>query len=133
MKKFIAFGLIATSALALSAGAASAQQGYGPARGYDQRAEYSRGDWTPINARQAQLDQRIDRGVQTGQLTRREARRLQQEFRNIARMEYRYRANGLSGWERADLDRRFDQLSARIRMERRDNEYGHGYGPAYRR
>jgi hypothetical protein len=27
--------------------------------------------------------------------------------------------------ERADLDRRFDQLAARIRWERNDNQYGY--------
>jgi hypothetical protein len=40
-----------------------------------------------------------------------------------------YRANGLTNWERADLDRRFDRLSQRIRMEARDDDrYGYGYG-----
>jgi len=126
VKKFIISGLIAASAMTLAAGAASAQ----PYRGdhYEQR-----GAWTPINARQAQLEHRIDRGVQTGQLDRREAWRLRQEFRDIARLESRYRANGLSNWERADLDRRFDRLAAQIRWERRDREYGAGYGYDYRR
>jgi hypothetical protein len=35
-------------------------------------------------------------------------------------MEADYRRNGLTAAERADLDRRFDALSARIRSERRD-------------
>jgi hypothetical protein len=121
MKKIIVSGLIAASALALSAGAASAQ-GYG--RG---------GEWTSINGRQAQLERRIDRGVETGQLSRREATHLRSEFRDIARLEYRYRANGLSNWERADLDRRFDRLSAQIRMDRHDDQYGYGYGYDSRR
>jgi hypothetical protein len=114
MKKIIASGLIAASALALSAGAASAQP--------------HRGGWTPINVRQDQLDRRIDRGVETGQLSRREARRLRGEFRSIARLEARYRSNGLSAWERNDLDRRFDALASRIRYERHDRDYGYGYG-----
>ena len=101
MKKLIISGLIAASALAVTAGAASAQP--------------YRGDrWMSVNERQANLDRRIDRGLETGQLTRREAFRLRQEFRDIARLEYRYRANGLSNWERADLDRRFDRLSAQL-------------------
>ncbi|MGE0597577.1 MAG: hypothetical protein AB7P07_14535 [Hyphomonadaceae bacterium] len=79
--------------------------------------------WQPINQRQAQLDQRIDVGVRNGSLTRNEAVRLRTEFRDIARLEARYRAsNGLSYSERADLDRRFDALSQRVRYERNDRQ-----------
>ena len=85
--------------------------------------------WMPINARQAMLDRRIERGIDDGSLTRREAIRLRSEFREIARLEYRYRrADGLQGWERADLDRRFDRLSRQIRFERRDGqEFGRDF------
>ena len=107
MKKTMTLALIgATSALALStAGVAMAQ----PHR-----------DWQSINERQARLDQRIDNGVRHGDLTRVEARRLHGEYRRIARLEARYRVNGLSRWERADLDRRFDRLSSQIRDQRHD-------------
>ena len=93
--------------------------------------------WQNINQRQAQLDRRIDQGVRTGQLTRNEAYRLRSEFRQIARLEARYRqTGGLQGWERADLDRRFDVLSRKIRIERHDRDdryprYGGGYGGGY--
>ena len=67
-----------------------------------------------------------------GQLTRGEAYRLRREFQRIAYLENRYRANGLSSWERADLDRRFDALSAQIRFERRDGDrYGYNEYPRY--
>jgi hypothetical protein len=134
----------AASALALSATAASAQP-YGDRDGYrndSYRSDSYRGDsyrggdrngWMGINQRQAQLDRRIDQGLRNGSLTRREAARLRAEFYDIARLEARYRMNGLSGWERADLDRRFDQLSAQIRNERHDNQYGSGYGYDNRR
>lgn len=78
--------------------------------------------WQNINQRQANLDRRIDVGVRNGSLTRAEAGRLRAEFRQIARLETRYRANGLSLRERRDLDRRFDLLSARIRYERHDRQ-----------
>lgn len=78
--------------------------------------------WQSINQRQANLDRRIDQGVRNGQLSRREAVRLRAEFNNIARLEARYRRDGLTQWERADLDRRFDRLSAQIRYERRDGD-----------
>lgn len=126
MKKIVTLSLIAASALSMAAGAAQAQS-YGPNRGYD-RGYNNGGQWTSINQRQAMLDRRIDQGIRTGDLDRREAMRLRTEFRQIARMENRYRQNGLSNWERADLDRRFDRLSAQIRWERRDNQYGQGYG-----
>ena len=78
--------------------------------------------WMSINSRQQSLDQRIDAGIRSGQLTPPEAGRLRAEFRDLASLEARYRANGLSDWERRDLDRRFDALSAEIRMERHDQQ-----------
>jgi hypothetical protein len=86
--------------------------------------------WQNVNQRQDNLDRRIDQGVRNGGLTRMEAQRLRVEFRDIARLENRYRANGLTRWERRDLDRRFDVLSAKIRIERNDRQdrYGWGYG-----
>jgi hypothetical protein len=116
MKKLATLALIGASALAVTATSAAAQ----PYRGGN--------DWMPINQRQAQLERRIEQGVRHGDLTRREARRLQIQMREVARLEARYRVNGLSGWERADLDRRFDRLAAMVRYERHDNEqYGYGY------
>lgn len=79
--------------------------------------------WQNINQRQANLDRRIDMGIRNGQITRNEAVRLRSEFRGIVQLEARYRrTNGLQGWERTDLDRRFDTLSAKIRHDRRDND-----------
>ncbi|WP_066686746.1 hypothetical protein [Caulobacter sp. CCH9-E1] len=82
----------------------------------------------PINQRQDQLERRIDIGLRNGSLTRSEAHRLRAELRDTERLEHRYRRNGLSGWERADLDRRFDRISAQVRYERHDRDYGYGYG-----
>ena len=122
MKKLTTLTLIGASALTLAAGAASAQP-------------YGRGGWDPIDRRFEQLDRRIDRGVQNGQLTRNEAMRLRGEFRSLIRLERDYSRNGLNNRERADLDRRFDRLAAQVRWERRDSQqYGSGYGPGgYRR
>ncbi len=116
MKKLTTLTLIGASALTLAAGAASAQPYYGQSH------------WMPVDQRLERLDRRIDRGIQRGDLTRSEAMRLRGEFRQLVRLEHRYSRNGLSAWERADLDRRFDRLSAEIRWERRDNQqYGYGY------
>lgn len=96
----------------------------------DRDDRWNGGGWTAIDQRQTQLDRRIDQGLRSGQLTRTEAYRLRGEFQTIARLETRYRANGLSQWERADLDRRFDVLAQKVHWERRDNDrYSSGYGP----
>lgn len=79
-------------------------------------------NWQPINARVANLDRRIDVGIRNRQLNRNEAYRLRGEFRQLVNLEGRYRQGGLSQWERRDLDRRFDQLSAKIRWERNDRQ-----------
>ncbi len=104
MNKFVA--LAATLGIAITAVPAQAQ------------------GWQTINARQARLDARIDQGVRSGALNRREAVRLRTEFRDLARLESRYRASGgrLTVAERRDLDRRFDGLSARIRFEKHDRQ-----------
>lgn len=103
MKKLLAMA-VAASALAMAAPAAAQS-------------------WQSINQRQANLDARIDAGVRSGDLTRAEAMRLRGEFRDLARLEARYRASyGLSNAERRDLDMRFDRLSAQIRFERHDRQ-----------
>ncbi|MGD9968272.1 MAG: hypothetical protein AB7T59_17260 [Hyphomonadaceae bacterium] len=80
---------------------------------HDDDYRYDRG-WQPINQRQRMLENRIDMGIRTGRLTRGEAYDLRAEFNDIARLEARYRSNGLSRGERADLDRRFDRLNAHL-------------------
>jgi hypothetical protein len=96
---------------------------------WDNNWRDGQGRWMNINQRQDRLERRIEQGLRSGKLTRREAYRLRTDFQAIARLETRYRVNGLSTWERADLDRRFDTLAARIRWERRDGDrYGYGYG-----
>ncbi len=130
MKKLTTLTLIGASVLALGAGSVASAQPRGD-YGYPGHWQNSQGAWMNINQRQAQLDRQIDRGLRTGDLTRAEAARLRNEFRQIARLEQRYRTNGLTMRERVDLDRRFDRLAAQIRWERNDRQYGQGYG--YRR
>lgn len=120
MKKLTTLTLIGASTVVLAAGAASTAGAQG--RWYGDR-----GQWMHIDARQEQLERRIDQGVRRGEISRGEAARLRAEFRDIARIEARYRVNGLSPRERADLDRRFDRLAAQIRIDRNDR-YGWGYG-----
>ena len=124
MKKIL-LSIAAVSAIAAATVPAIASaQAYGPDRGYghDDRG-YGQGD------RVARLDQRIDMGIRSGGLTRSEAWRLKGDLRETARLQARYSRGGLNGWERADLDRRFDRISAQIRYERHDRDdrdYDHG-------
>lgn len=80
------------------------------------------GGWQAIGARQDRIEQRIDQGVRSGALSRREATQIRNQYRGLVRMEARYRASrpGLTPAERRDLDRRYDALSAKIRYEKHD-------------
>jgi hypothetical protein len=123
MKKIL-LSIAAVSAVAAAVPAVASAQAYGydrgPDRGYDRGYQDVGGD------RVARLDQRIDMGIRSGGLSRSEAWRLKGDLRETARLESRYRRGGLSGWERADLDRRYDRISAQIRYERHDRDYGYG-------
>lgn len=81
--------------------------------------------WVSIDDRKLALDRRIERGLANGSLTADEAADLREDFDAIAAAEARYRLDGLSPTERADLDRRFDDLADRIHWERADREYGY--------
>jgi hypothetical protein len=104
MRKWLAFAA-AASALALAAPAAA--------------------QWQSINQRQASLEARINAGVQNGSLTHDEAGRLRSQFNDLEELEARYRrtGNGLTDYERADLDQRFNTLSNRIQSQRHDDDW----------
>lgn len=111
-------------ALALAAATvampAAAQSYHRPQPGPAYHQNY--GGWQSLNVRRANLDRRIDQGVRNGALSRREAISLRSQFNGLLRLEANYRRGGLTGWERQDLDRRYDRLSAQIRIERRDRD-----------
>ena len=81
--------------------------------------------WTPIAQRQGQLNARIDQGIRSGALNRREAVRLRSQLRDLSQLEYRYRRSGggLSVSERNDLDRRYAMLSRQVRFQKNDRNY----------
>lgn len=121
MKKFtILLASVAAAAAAVPAVASAA-----PMPGYGMQ----QGAWQNINARQARIEAKINQGIRSGALTRREAMQLRGQFRAIANLEARYRASrpGLTMAERLDLDRRFDALERSIRVQRNDRDTrGHG-------
>lgn len=107
--KRVVLSLMAAASLAAAAAPAFAQ---GPRPS----------DWQPLAQRQDNIERRIDEGVRSGQLTRREARSLHEQFNGLLRLEARYRRDGMNPRERAELERRYDALSDRIRFEKHDDE-----------
>ena len=119
MRNFV-IPALALAAAAVAMPAAAQSYGHSPSRApnYAPAHQVSYGNWQPIGARQAELDRRIDRAVRSGQISNREAYRLRGEFNALKRLEVDYRRGGLSSWQRADLDRRYDRLSAQVRYDR---------------
>lgn len=102
---------IAVAVGSLFAGAAFAQSNY------------------EIEQRDRMQQERIDRGVQSGQLTSREADRLQAERAQIERLERRARADGtLTHYERARIDHAQDRLSRDIYRETHDRQVANSNG-----
>jgi CRISPR/Cas system-associated endoribonuclease Cas2 len=74
-----------------------------------------------VNQRQHHQQQRIQQGVQSGELTRGETRRLEAEQRGIRQEERRYTADGqLTRAERADLHRDQNHASRDIYRQKHD-------------
>src|SRR6185312_12542419 len=63
---------------------------------------------TYLSDRAVQADQRIDDGVRDGSLTVGEASSLRSRLHDIERLQDSYRADGMTGWERRALERRYD-------------------------
>ena len=116
IKKALIPALVLAAASVAVPAAAQSYDRNGPA--YQQ----NHGGWQSISQRKYNLDRRIDRGVQTRQLSWREASRLKTELNALVRLEASYTRGGLSQWERTDLDRRYDRLSRQVREERNDRD-----------
>jgi hypothetical protein len=128
MKKFLIPALALAAASVAVPAAAQVRVTIGTAPAYGQAYGYGNAgygydrNWQPIHRRVANLDRRIDQGVRNGALSRREASSLRAELNALVRLERQYSRNGLSRQEVRDLDYRFDRLSQRVRIERRDRD-----------
>lgn len=111
--------LIAIGLIAAGATSASAQGWWGGTSGRE------------VDARQSNQQQRIERGLRDGSITRYEAHGLIEEQRRIADYERRAKADGhLDARERATLKSMQDNASQHIYAERHDAEFRR---PWYRR
>jgi hypothetical protein len=63
-----------------------------------------------------QLRARLQAGVQSGSITRSEAAPIREQVRQLSRLERQYSANGLSGQERANLQKRLRMVRQQLRV-----------------
>jgi len=76
-----------------------------------------------VNARQANQRARIAQGVRSGELTRRETRKVAEEQKDIRQLERAYKSDGkLTGAERADLHHEQNQASRDIYRQKHDEQ-----------
>lgn len=92
-------------------------------QGHDFRRWHDEGRQMSVDERQARINARIEHGFQTGALTRRETRQLGRELATVEQKERAFESDGrLNRRERAELHRDLDNVAARLRFERRDND-----------
>ncbi|MBK6631009.1 MAG: hypothetical protein IPG33_08120 [Betaproteobacteria bacterium] len=76
-----------------------------------------------IDQRQANQQQRIDQGAQSGALTEKEAARLDKGQANVQKMEDKAVADGkVTAKERARIEHKQDQQSKRIAQQKHDRQ-----------
>lgn len=76
-----------------------------------------------IDQRQAEQQKRIEQGVQSGQLTQKEAARLEHGQQHIQNMENKAMADGrMTNKERARIEHAQDQQSRKIYREKHDKQ-----------
>ena len=96
-------------------------------RGYrDNDRGYGNGNGNQSSQRLRQIGVRIDRNIQAGRLSRREAAALRREYNYLVSLDRRLRTGGLTRWERNTLDQRTNLLATRLQQYR-----GNGYANAY--
>lgn len=84
---------------------------------------YAQTETPVIDQRQMNQEQRIDRGIASGQLNQRETARLDREQNRIDRMENRAKADGvMTRRERARIGAAEDRASRHIYREKHDRQ-----------
>ncbi|MDR7093485.1 hypothetical protein [Hydrogenophaga laconesensis] len=77
-----------------------------------------------VDNRQDRQEARIEQGVASGELTRRETARLDAREARITRMEHRAEADGkVTGREAVRLERAQDKASRRIALQKHDRQH----------
>jgi len=125
MKNFSCLlAIIVASTLGTTTLAQARGHGIGYERGTPQHKVENR-----IDRRQARQRERISNGIDSGDLSRKETKRLLKNQRQIARMERRFERDGYySPRERRIMENALDRASHRIKRAKND-----GYSPRYGR
>ena len=112
MKKIL-LSLAATAALASAALPAAAQSWDRGDRGYDHGYDraYDRGDRGDLVGRLRVLDVRVDRAERVGRISGYTANNLRRQIDGLQSTAYRYSRDGMSRYERADFERRYDYVA----------------------
>jgi hypothetical protein len=122
MKRIIASVALAASLMT----SAPLMAQYGSNRGWSSN-DFWRGAPRGVWERIQYLQDRINRGVQDGSLTRREANRAQYQLRNIRRDAAAMRRNGFSPSESTNIQARLDNLSRNLRWMRNNDRVAGDY------
>ncbi len=116
MMKKLFLTMTAMSALAVAAPAAAQ---------YSAQSNVNARGSVGVDNRIARLEARIQSGIQSGAIDRREAQSLRQQLRDIRRLDRQYSRDGLNQQERADLQQRVRTLRDQLRLA---DGGGNGYG-----
>jgi hypothetical protein len=119
--------VLATAALLVSGGAFAGSTGAGHigAHGFVAVQDYDRWDdrSANINERESRIRNRIERGINDGRITRREANRLLRELSAIEAKERAFRADGrIRASESRRLNADLDRLAEHVRHQLRDEQ-----------
>jgi hypothetical protein len=117
MKPSIRMSLAVITALAAGAPAVAQYTGggYAPQSGsYQNQVGVNAG--ANLSARIDQLQTRIQAGVQSGAISRRDAAPLRQQMRQLIQLERQYSRNGLTVQERNELQQRLRSLRQQVRQ-----------------
>jgi len=82
--------------------------------------------WQDVERRQYRQESRIDKGIEKGQLTRREVRKLHKEQKHVAKqIRHIRRDNRLSRGDRREVMEHLDYVSDKIRSLKHNQRYAH--------
>lgn len=114
-------GAVAATTIPHSAGFVPVQHSADRSSNWDDRS-------ANINEREARLRARIERGVNDGRITNREARMLYRQLASIEAKERTFRSDGRINYrEDAELKRDLDRLADNVRVQVRDEERRYSY------
>ncbi|MEA3041911.1 MAG: hypothetical protein QOC65_1400 [Sphingomonadales bacterium] len=108
--------LIAMTAVSAVALAAPAAAQYSTQNQWGTQGNVNANVGANLDNRIAQLETRLQAGIQSGAIDRTEARNLRMQVRQLRQLQYRYSANGLSQQERMDLQQRLRTLRQQFRV-----------------